>query len=247
MIRDSLKDFKGLDHDPDFRWRGTNVTRIENLSDIAFAIALGMLISGVDAPRTLQDLREFLLNLVPTILGFVVLLGLWNAHYTFFRRYGVADKTIIALNAALIFVVLSMAYPLRFAFESLYGYIVTLFTQDYSRSVKLGVMSYRNAAEIITYFSLFFSGAFAILALMQSHVLKKAALLSLNPYELAVTRQIRMVRVLQFATTFLCATLAWFSPLGPAAAVLMISFRPVFWMAKKRHPAKPLMDKHSDT
>ena len=247
MIREQLKDFNGLDHDPDFRWRGKNVTRIENLSDIAFAIALGMLISGVDAPRTLQDLREFLLNIVPTILGFFVLLGLWNAHYTFFRRYGVADKTIIVLNAALIFVVLFMAYPLRFAFESLYGFVITLFTQDYSRSINLGVMSHKDAAEIITYFSLFFSAAFAILALMQAHVLKKAELMSLNPYELEVTRQIRLVRTLQCGTTFLCAGLAWFTPLGPAAAMLMITFRPQFWLAKKRHQSKHLMEAHSDT
>jgi uncharacterized membrane protein len=236
MIRESLKDFKGLDHDPDFRWRGQNVTRIENLSDIVFAIALGMLVSGVDAPRTLLDLREFLLNIIPTALGFVVLLGLWNAHYTFFRRYGVADKTIIVLNAALIFVVLFMAYPLRFAFDSLFGYIINLLTQDYTRSINLGVMSYRNAAEIIAYFSLFFSAAFAILAAMQHHVLQKADLLSLNPHELAVSRQMRVVRLIQFGLTFLCALLAWFSPLGPAATVLMITFRPAFWMAKKRHP-----------
>lgn len=236
MIRDNLKDFKGLDHDPDFRWRGTNVTRIENLSDIVFAIALGMLISGVDAPRTLFDLREFLLNIIPTLLGFFVLLGLWNGHYTFFRRYGVADQRIIILNAALIFVVLFMAYPLRFAFDSLFGYITTLVTGDYSRSRSLGLRSFKDAAEIIAYFSLFFSAAFAILAAMQGHVLKKAELLSLNAHELAVSRQMRLVRRLQCGVTLLCAALAWFTVLGPAASVLLITFRPFFWIAKKRHP-----------
>jgi len=84
MIRDTITDFKGLDHDPDFRWRGKNVTRIENLSDIAFAVALGMLITGVDAPRNVAGLREFLIYTIPTLAGFAVLLGLWNGHYTFF-------------------------------------------------------------------------------------------------------------------------------------------------------------------
>lgn len=74
-----------------------------------------MLISGVAAPRDVPGLREFLINIVPTALGFTVLLSLWHGHYTFFRRYGVADKTIIFLNAVPIFVVLFMAYPLRFA------------------------------------------------------------------------------------------------------------------------------------
>ncbi len=49
MLRKAIG--KQLDHDPNFRWRGKAVTRIENLSDIAFAVALGMIISGVDAPR----------------------------------------------------------------------------------------------------------------------------------------------------------------------------------------------------
>lgn len=236
MIRENLKDFKGLDHDPDFHWRGTNVTRIENLSDIVFAIALGMLITGVDAPRTLFDLREFLVNIIPTLLGFTVLLGLWNGHYTFFRRYGVADRRIIVLNAILIFIVLFMAYPLRFAFDSLFGYVTTLFTGDYTRSINLGLRGYKDAAEIIAYFSLFYSAAFAVFALMQRHVLKKSALLKLNAHELAITRQMHLVRWLQCGTTFLTATLAWFTPLGPAAAGLMATFRPAFWIAAKRYP-----------
>lgn len=236
MIRDNLKDFKGLDHDPDFRWRGTNVTRIENLSDIVFAIALGMLITGVDAPRTLFDLRQFLINIIPTLLGFFVLLGLWNGHYTFFRRYGVADRRIIILNAALIFVVLFMAYPLRFAFDSLFGYLTTLITGDFERSKNLGLRSFKDAAEIIAYFSLFYSAAFAILAAMQGHVVKKATLLSLNAHELAISQQIRLVRRLQCGVTLLCAILAWFTVLGPAASALLITFRPFYWVAAKRHP-----------
>lgn len=236
MIRDSLSELKGLDHDPDFRWRGSNVTRIENLSDIVFAIALGMLITGVDAPRTLLDLRGFLINIVPTILGFCVLLGLWNGHYTFFRRYGVADAKIIILNAVLIFIVLFMAYPLRFAFDSLFGFITQVVTGDYTRSINLGLRSYRDAAEIIVYFSLFYSAAFAVFALMQGHVLKKAELLSLNAHELAVSKQMHLVRWLQCGTTLLCAILAWFTPLGPAAAGLMATFRPLFFFAAKRYP-----------
>lgn len=237
MIRGALDDFKGLDHDPDFRWRGTNVTRIENLSDIVFAIALGMLITGVDAPRTLLDLRTFLINIVPTALGFCVLLGLWNGHYTFFRRYGVADRTIIVLNAVLIFVVLFMAYPLRFAFDSLFGYVTTLLTGDYSRSQALGLRSFRDAAEIITYFSLFYAAAFAVFAKMQAHVLKKRAALALNAHELAITQQIHFARWGQCLLALLSAALAWFTPLGPAAAALLTLFRPIYWWAARRYPA----------
>ena len=48
MIRRALKTH--LDQDPYFQWRGDSVTRIENLSDIVFALALGMLVSSSSPP-----------------------------------------------------------------------------------------------------------------------------------------------------------------------------------------------------
>lgn len=236
MLRESLPDFKGLDHDPDFRWRGTNVTRIENLSDIVFAIALGMLITGVDAPRTLFDLRVFLINIAPTFLGFTVLLGLWNAHYTFFRRYGVADRKIIVLNALLIFIVLFMAYPLRFAFDSLVAYLTSLSTGDYSRAATLGLRSIRDAAEIITYFSLFYAAAFAVFALMQSHVLRKSGMLMFNAHEFAISKRMHFARWVQCTLCLICSAVSYFTPIGPAAAVLLSTFGLVFWVARRRYP-----------
>ena len=243
MIRDSLKDFKGLDHDPDFRWRGTNVTRIENLSDIIFALALGMLISGVDAPRDIIGLRAFLWNIFPTALGFAVLLSLWHGHYTFFRRYGVADRRIIFLNAVLIFVVLFMAYPLRFSFDSLFAFM----TGDLSRSMDMGVMSIKTAGEFVAFFSLAIAVAFGIFALMYGHILKKSELLSLNPYELAITKQMRLKRYLQFSIALFTAVMAYWSPIYAVAGIFHVLFFSTGWIAKKRHPSKQLMEAHADT
>ena len=61
MLRGELikSDGLGLDNDPNFRWRGQAVTRIENLSDIVFALALGMLITTADPLRTFDDLQLF--------------------------------------------------------------------------------------------------------------------------------------------------------------------------------------------
>jgi len=243
MIREQIKDFKGLDHDPDFRWRGTNVTRIENLSDIIFALALGMLISGVDAPRDIVGLREFLWNIFPTALGFTVLLGLWHGHYTFFRRYGVADRTIIFLNAVLIFVVLFMAYPLRFAFDSLFAFI----TADTAKSVEMGVMTWKVAGEFVAFFSLAYAVAFLIFALMYGHILKKADLLSLNAYEIAITKQTRLTRYVQFSIALFTAGMAYWSPLYPVAGLFHCFFFLAHWLARKRYPSNHLMESHADT
>ena len=49
---------KHLDHDPHFEWRGQSVTRLENLSDIVFALALGMLLLTGAPPATFDELIE---------------------------------------------------------------------------------------------------------------------------------------------------------------------------------------------
>ncbi|GHA97082.1 hypothetical protein GCM10009069_20150 [Algimonas arctica] len=234
MLRDAVG--KQLDHDPNFRWRGEAVTRIENLSDIAFALALGMLISGVDAPTDYLSLKKFLWSIIPAALGFSVLLGLWHGHYTFFRRYGVADRRILFLNAVLIFVVLFMAYPLRFAFDSLFAFLTTLVTGDFSRSQELGVTSMAVAGEFVAYFSLAYALSFAIFAMMYGHVLKRADLLALTASELAVTRQMHTARWVQFVIAMMTAGLAFFTPLGPIAGSLLGFFFFAYWWAERRHP-----------
>ena len=76
-----------LDHDPHFEWRGQSVSRIENLSDIVFALALGMLLLTGAPPQTFSELVHFLISIIPVTASFVILVLIWNAHFVFFRRY----------------------------------------------------------------------------------------------------------------------------------------------------------------
>lgn len=247
MIRDNLKDFKGLDHDPDFRWRGQNVTRIENLSDIAFALALGMIISGAQAPQSFADLREFLFFLIPTAAAFAIMLQIWTMHYTFFRRYGVADRWIITLNAALIFVVLYLAYPLRFTFTALYTWIIGLSTGDYSRGVEMGMDSRTGALTICFFVSAFASCQF-LMAAMYSHVLRKNALLNLNPHEMAKTRTTRAGLWWSTFVSLLVIPFALFTSAGPLAAFLLFLQSPGYAVAGRYYAKKLDKDEgHSES
>ena len=136
LIRDKIK--TGLDHDPNFRWRGEAVTRIENLSDIVFALAMGMIVLSSEIPKTFQELQIYLLSFIPAFLSFGLLLLIWNAHFTFFRRYGVADKRIIFYNVILLFFVLYSAYPLKFAFEGFFSFLLGFFDGG-ERSLAMGI------------------------------------------------------------------------------------------------------------
>jgi len=232
MIRGQISEFKGLDHDPHFRWRGQNVTRIENLSDIAFAIALGMIISSVDAPRTFSELKEFLFFLVPTAAAFAIMLQIWITHFTFFRRYGVADKKIVVLNAALIFFVLYLAYPLRFTFSALYNWVIGLSTGDYKRGIEME-MTTETGALTICFFVVAYACCLALLGLMYGHVIKKREILDLNDNELATTRTTRAGLWWSVLIALAVAPLALYSSAGPLAAFLLFLQSPGYYVAAK--------------
>ena len=239
MLREAIG--KPLDHDPHFSWRGEAVTRIENLSDIAFALALGMIVAGgFEAPRTYADMVRFMLFMVPAAAGFAVLLGIWTAHYTFFRRYGVADRTIILLNAVLIFVVLGMAYPLRFTFDSLFAWIVALATGDLSRFEELGVMDMVTSGRIIAIFALIYAASHALVALMYRHALSRRALLALDAPELAATRAAHLRYWLAAALSLGVAALGWFSTLGGFSGAFLALTGLCGSIAKRVHRPPPV-------
>lgn len=248
MIRDSLKDVKGFDHEPVFRWRGESVTRIENLSDIAFAVALGMIISGVDAPRNFDQLVKFLIFSIPAAAGFSVLLGVWMSHYTFFRRYGLSDARIIMLNAVLLFLVLYMAYPLRFAFDALYGWAISMTTGDMSRNVEIGVMTFKISGYIIAVYAFIFAACMSVLAMMYGYIAKhKTQTLGLNAYEIAVTRRDHFATWGQSILAVCVGCLGLFTSLnGFAGFLLFFTFVPKM-ISRKLYPAMDPRDDHSES
>lgn len=233
MIRETV--MKELDHDPRFHWRGGSVTRIENLSDIVFALALGMIVSSASPPVTFTQLTDHLVTIIPVTAAFVLLFMIWNAHYVFFRRYGVADGTIIFLNCVLLLLVLFVAYPLRFIFESLYGFIEGLLG-DWSR-LEAAEIQYREAGIIMGYFALGYGLVYLVISQMYVHALSKADLLGLTPAERAMTRQsiwIFRVQITVVAVTGICAVWTpmqafsgWLMGLIWPAAMMVDRFVPI--------------------
>ncbi|MEO1150625.1 MAG: TMEM175 family protein [Pseudomonadota bacterium] len=205
----------GIDHDPDFEWRGRSVTRIENLSDIIFALALGMLVSSSQPPTTFSDLFNFVLNIVPVSVAFAILLTIWNAHFVYFRRYGLADGYIIFLNAILLLLILFTAYPLRFCFDSLFGFV--LFQMGYPDRLSAMLGGYREAALVIALYNAAMSIVYFILAQMYGHALRRKKLLDLSAREIVLTRRSVFNKYTQISTCFLAIGFALFSPLGPFA------------------------------
>lgn len=219
MIRDEI--VKHLDHDPNFVWRGQTVSRLENLSDIVFAFALGMLLLTGTPPQTFSELLHFLISIVPVTASFIFLFVIWNAHFVFFRRYALADNTIVLINSALLLMVLFTAYPLRFIFDSLYWFIISQFTGDYSVLIETE-MDLLNSARSMAFFAAGYAVIFSLMSVMYAHAIRKASPIGLSATEIRLTSQ----TVWRFRGEVIIAlavvVFAMFTPLGPFAGCLMI-------------------------
>ena len=230
MLRDAVKDY--LDHDPHFEWRGQSVTRIENLSDIVFALALGMLVAASSPPQTMGELNGFLLSIIPVTAAFAILLSIWNDHFVFFRRYGLADGRIVLINSCLLFAVLFVAYPLRFAFDSLFVFVLmTMGNPDWAVAREI---DYEASGMIMAYFTVGFAVLQGLLAMMYAHALSKREALALSDMEIRLTRLSRTASVIVAGVSLAVGAIAYFTDLNGFAGVFMFSIWPLTWLAAKR-------------
>ena len=218
MLRDTI--VRHYDHDPHFRWRGENVTRIENLSDIVFAIAFGMLVSASSPPTNYNELLGHLWQIVPVIAGFSILVMIWNSHFVFFRRYNIADRWIIFLNAILLLIVLFIAYPLRFIFDGLFGYVLGAVLGDWSRMIETG-MGFAQSGNIVGIFAIGYACVFLVTAGMYGHALRKKDALELNANEIALTRRSVWHLIVSLSLCILVAITALMTSIGPYAACIL--------------------------
>jgi Endosomal/lysosomal potassium channel TMEM175 len=118
MLRKFFADRKHGDH-PDFRWRGTDVSRLEGFSDGVFGFAVTLLVVSLDVPDNFAQFWAAMLNTPSFAICFTLLLLVWSEHYHYFRRYGLEDGRTMLINAVLLFVVLIYIYPLKFLFTNL--------------------------------------------------------------------------------------------------------------------------------
>jgi len=104
-----------------FRWRGGDVSRLEALADAVFALALTLLVVRLEVPRTFAEVEYAFLRAPVYLACFAVFLWVWYCHHQFHRRYGLEDPLTVAIDGAILFVVLMFALPLRFVAELVYG------------------------------------------------------------------------------------------------------------------------------
>lgn len=176
--------------DPHFRYRGKNQTRIETLSDAAFALAIALTVLSTSVPRTFDDLWLSMKDVIPFGLCVILVMIIWNQHYLFFFRYGLQTTKIIVINTFLIFLILVYVYPLNFLFKILFDIYAALITGDHAIFSHLftEVIRQEDTGTLMIIYGIGGSLIFLTLSMMYRYALSLKEELDLNDYELLATR-----------------------------------------------------------
>ncbi|HWA24847.1 MAG TPA: TMEM175 family protein [Lacunisphaera sp.] len=175
--RDALPGRRPEEH---FHWRGKEVSRLEGLADAVFGFAVTLLIVAVEVPRTFEGLLDVVRGFPAFTVCFILLMIFWNAHYRFFRRYGLEDTFTRVINIAIMLLVLFSVYPLKF----LFGAIKFLGGAHGSH-----IETPEQLRFVYTVYGLGFIGIWALYGLLYAHALRKRHVLQLTPVEVVQTRE----------------------------------------------------------
>ncbi len=156
-----------------FRPRAREVSRTEAFSDVVFGFALTLIVVSLEVPRTYDELVSIMRGVPAFAICFAILVWIWFEHHRFFRRYNMQDGLVIALNAALLFVVLFYTYPLKFIF-----------------GLNTGLID-RRSTHPPTLFLIYgagFAGIFVLLSAMYLLAYRRREQLRLNEFEIHDTK-----------------------------------------------------------
>jgi uncharacterized membrane protein len=187
-----------------FRWRGTEVSRVEGFTDAVFAFAVTLLVVALEGPHTFNGLLDVLRGFPAFVICFTLLMLFWNAHFRFHRRYGLEDAFTRVMTMAILVLVLFFVYPLKYLFTLI---TVQLFGLDMTNAPHLEELSQVKLLYLI--YGLGFGGVWSLYALLYVYALRKRVELDLNEIELVQTRASLAENLIYTAVCALSITLAY--------------------------------------
>jgi uncharacterized membrane protein len=186
--------------EPGFRWRGTEITRLEAFSDAVFAFSVTLLVVSLEVPKTFRELMDAMRGFVSFGVCFALLANVWFSHMRFFRRYGLQTPWVVFLNCALLFFVLFYVYPLKFLFGAML--------------LGGGPGDASEARTLLIVYGSGFAAVFLVLALLYLYAWSKGAALALSPLELGRTRRSLLNHAAMVVIGLLSILLALILPLN---------------------------------
>jgi uncharacterized membrane protein len=157
--------------------RDYEIQRIETFSDGVFAFAVTLLIVSLEVPKSFEELVTSMRGFFAFGISFLILVSIWAEQHWFFRKYGMEDSWTIALNGALLFIVLFYTYPLKFLF--------TLFFSDQIYGVNKSPLTItaQQMPELMEIYALGFIAIYSLFFLMYLRAFRKSEELGLTSLE----------------------------------------------------------------
>jgi uncharacterized membrane protein len=183
-----------------FRLRGTHMSRVDAFSDVVFGFAITLLVVSLEVPHTFDDLNRSLRGFIPFGICFLLLILIWYSHYKFFRRFGLHDLGTIAINGALLFVVLFYVYPLKFLF--------TVLTNGFLGNDAAVFGTTAQMRELMVLYGLGFAAIYLLFTALYANAWRQRRHLQLNPTEEFLTRSSMLEYTLMGAVGVLSAVTA---------------------------------------
>lgn len=187
--------------DPNIYYRGENPSRLDNLTDAVFGIAVTLLIFNLSNPNSLQDLLIFTKTLPAFLVSIGFLIIIWKDHVRFSEVFGMQGPWFVFLNSLFIALIIFYVYPLRF---------LTLFMTQLIFGTDLPVeISPEEIPDFMIYYGFVaFALYFILLGFYQLAIRKKGTLV-LNEYELLFARFQRDRMLLMCLVPLLSILLVW--------------------------------------
>lgn len=188
MIREKLSQ-RHVGASESFRWRGSEVSRLEELTDAVVGFALTLLVVSLEVPRTFDDLLITMRGFAAFAMSFGLLIVIWHEHYKFFRRYGLHTVRIIVLNTILLFLIVFYVYPLKFLFTMAANYLF-----GFSSGVNLPgglvvpMIREEQLSGLYVIFGIGWTAVWSVFGLMYGYALQQGESLELNELEVLDTR-----------------------------------------------------------
>ena len=188
MFRKALsKQYIGMNKE--FRFRGEEPGRLENLSDGVFALAITLLLISTNAPTSFEEIKRFVWELLPFCACIILIILIWHEHFVFFYRYGLRNTSVIVLNTIFLIIVLFYVYPLKFLCRFL---ILLVLGRTFGEVAILeevkSMLDGQNTGQFMIIYGIGAASIFFILGMMYRYALKNKHALDLSRIEEFDTR-----------------------------------------------------------
>lgn len=191
--------YKNKQRDPRIQYRGAEPSRLDNLTDGVFGIAITLLIFNLSNPNSFDDLLTFTKTLPAFLISISFLVVVWNEHLRFSEIYTLNDTVLTMLNTLFIALIIFYVYPLRFLTLFLTNFFFHTDIQVSIRGDQVPhLMIYYGFVAFALYFTLF-------LLYRRAGKLKEA--LQFNAFEEFYTRALQQRLAIMFAVPLLSIAL----------------------------------------